>query len=341
MQTSIKRILCTISAILCGTLLAHACSRAGTAAVAPRLEVDAERWPVNTLELAQTAIALVKQRGEPGYLTEIDIQLPDVNPPAVTSVTYQFYLPKVRKGLNINYANFNDTSLLPPPDQMEAARQAGVADVFEAAAAAAVAPTFTERPPPNSGFVPTPLLGVQVGLRDAYELARRGGLTHATGIKLKTSAKDPQLPLLIWTFEGQHTQADAKAIHVNALTGALVDEDNINATTRAERDAAYAADMAMIRAFFAARRGGRSGVSPPGLAPEAAGIVNGGDEPQQQQQHGIYFDGLHDYTVEPAADCAARGGTDAGSASVAFSGADATGARHGPGSVVATRSSSP
>lgn len=35
-------------------------------------------------------------------------------------------------------------------------------------------------------------------------------------------------------------QADAKAIPVNALTGALVDEYNINATTCAESDAACA-----------------------------------------------------------------------------------------------------
>ena len=310
MQASVAGVVCRLCVVLLIALGIQACSKADEVASAPRLEVDADHWPLHVLELAQTAIELVKARGEPGYLTEIDIQLPDVNPPAVTAVTYQFYLPKARKGLWVSFANFNGVSLLPPPDQMEAARQAGVADVFEAAAAAAVAPTFTERPPPNYGYVPTPLLGVQVGLRDAHELARRGGLSRATGIKLKVSTKDPKLPLLIWTFDGPHTQADAKAVHVNALTGALVDEDNINATTRAERDAAYAADMAMIRAYFSGRRGS---ASPPGLTPEAAAVVDGGNAPQEQ--HGIYFDGLHDYTVEPAADCAARGGTDAGSAS--------------------------
>jgi hypothetical protein len=50
----------------------------------------------------------------------------------------------------------------------------------------------------------------------------------------------------------------------------------------------------------------------PALTPEAASVIDGGGS---QAQHGMYFDGLHDYTVEPAADCAARGGTDAGSAS--------------------------
>ena len=116
---------------------------------------------------------------------------------------------------------------------------------------------------------------------------------------------------MLWTFAGQHTQVDAKEIHVNALTGALVDEDEINATTRAERDAAYAADMARIRAFFASRRA-RGGAVEPSLTPEAAALVDGG---ARQREHGIYFDGLRDYTVEPAADCAARDGTDAGSAS--------------------------
>ena len=311
MQTPTTRGLYTVCAILIISLGVHACSKPAPATAAPQLEVDADRWPSNTLELAQTAIAMVKQRGESAYLTEIDIQLPNVNPPPVTSVTYRFYLPEVRKRLDVIFANFNGTSLLPPPDQMEAARRAGVAGVFEAAAAAALAPTIIEQPPPSSDFIPTPLLGVQVSLRDANKLARRGGLTRATGIKLKVSDKDPKLPLNIWTFEGPHTQIDAKAIHVNALTGALVDEDNINATTRAERDARYAADMAMIRAFFAARSG-RNRVSPE-LTPEAASVVNGGGG--AQAQHGIYFDGLRDYTVEPAADCAARGGTDAGRAS--------------------------
>jgi hypothetical protein len=314
MRAAAMEVLFALGAILIAALGLQSCAKSEPADTAARLEVDADHWPVNTLELAQTAIALVQERGEPAYLMGIAIQLPHDNQPPVTSVTYQFYLPQARKRLDVNYANFDGTNLLPPPDQMEAARQAGVAEVFEAAAAAAVAPKLIEQRPPNHGYVPTPLLGVQVGLRDAYALARRGGLTRAIGVELKVSDKDPQLPILIWTFKGEHTQADAKAIHVNALTGALVDEDNINATTRAERDAAYAADMAMIRAFFAARRGGRGNVPTPELAPEAAGVVDGRDEPQQQQ-HGIYFDGLRDYTVEPAADCAARGGTDAGSAS--------------------------
>lgn len=312
MPPSAARSLSTVGAVLAIVAGSAACSSPGTPPSSTRLEVDADRWPVNVLELAQAAIAMVQARGERAYLMGISIQLPDVNPPAVTSVTYQFYQPREKKRLDVNFANFNGTSLLPPPEQMEAARKAGMAEVFEKAAADAVAPKFIEQRPPNSGFVPTPLIAVQVGLRDAYALARRGGLTRAYGVELAVSTKDPKLPLLIWTFNGDHTQADAKAIHVNALTGALVDEDSINATTRAERDAAYAADMAMIRAFFASR--GRN-VSVPGLSPEAAGIVNGGDEPQQQQRHGIYFDGLHDYTVEPAASCTARGGTDGGSAS--------------------------
>ncbi len=120
-----------------------------------------------------------------------------------------------------------------PPDQKEAAKRAGVDDIFTKAVEVALAPHFEERPPPNYGFVPTPLLGVQVGLKEAYALARRGGLTRALRIRLHVSVKDPKLPLLLWTFAGQHTQVDAKEIHVNALTGALVDEDDINSITRA------------------------------------------------------------------------------------------------------------
>jgi hypothetical protein len=270
--------------------------------------VDAERWPTRVLELAQTTIHLVEQRGEPSYLTEIDIQLPDVNPPAVTSVTYQFYLPKARKGLAVTWAN---TDISIAAEQMEAAREAGVADIMKASVEATFAPQFTELPPPRYDFVPTPLFGTQVGLRDAYELARRAGLKRAHTVELKVGTKDPTVPLLIWTFRGDHTLVDSKAVNINALTGELIDEDRINATTRAERDAQFAADQALIRAFFSRRSGG--GWSAPALTPDAAAVIDGGGG---QQEHGMYFDGLRDYTVEPPGACAARGGNDAGPTSM-------------------------
>jgi len=285
---------------------AASCSSKGGAL--PRLAVDAERWPVGVLELAQTTIHLVEKRGEPSYLTEIDIQLPDVNPPAITAVTYQFYLPKARKGLAVTWAN---TDISISAEQMEAARRAGVADIMNASVEATFAPQFTELAPPSHGFVPTPLFGTQVGLRDAYELARRAGLKRADAIELKVGTKDPAVPLLIWTFRGEHTLVDSKAVHINALTGGLIDEDRINAITRAERDAQFAADQELIRAFFSRRSGG--GWSAPTLTPDAAAIIDGGG---RQQEHGMYFDGLRDYTVEPPGACAARGGNDAGPTSM-------------------------
>ena len=169
----------------------------------------------------------------------------------MTAVTYLFYLPKARKGLAVTWAN---TDITIPADQLEAMRRAGVADMMQASIDATFAPQFNERPPPSHGFVPTPLFGVQVGMRDAYELARRAGLTRAHSIELKVGTKDPTVPLLIWTFRGDHTLVDSKAVNIDG--------------------------------------GGR------------------------QQEHGIYFDGLRDYTVGPASDCAARGGTNAGPSSM-------------------------
>ncbi len=286
------------------------CSSKDTAETgSPRLEVDDQRWPVGVLELAQTTIHLVAKRGEPAYLTEIDVQLPDVNSAAVTAVTYQFYLPKARKGLAVTWANAEQTI---SAEQQEAMRQAGVEDMMKAAIEATFAPQFIDRPPPSHGFVPTPLFGVQVGMEDAYQLARRAGLTRAHSIELKVGTKDPTVPLLIWTFRGDHTLADSKAVNIDALTGELIDEDRINATTRAERDAQFAADLAMIRAYFSRGRSGGDW-SAPSLTPEAAAVIDGGG---REQQHGIYFDGLRDYTVGPASDCAARGGADAGPSSM-------------------------
>ena len=295
------------------TICTASCSSRDSADTLPsRLEVDAQRWPLHVLALAQTTIHLVEQRAEPGYLTEIDVQLPDVNPPAVTAVHYQFYLPKSRKVLTVSYAN-SDVSI--SPEQMEEMRRAGVAEMMQASIDATFAPTFSELEPPRYGRVPTPLFATQIGLRDAYELARRAGLQRAHSVELKVGTKDPAVPLLIWTFRGEHTLEDSKAVHINALTGELIDEDRINATTRAERDAQFAADQALIRAFFARgrRSSGGGGWSAPALTPDAAAVIDGGN---QQQEHGIYFDGLHDYTVEPAADCAARGGTDGGATSM-------------------------
>ena len=291
--------LCTIS-----------CSgKEGSGAAAPRLEVDADHWPLHVLALAQTTIHLVEQRGEPGYLTEIDVQLPDVNPPAVAAVTYQFYLPRVRKTLAVTYAN-SDVSI--SDEQMADMRRAGVAEMMQASIDATFAPQFNELPPPRYDFVPTPLFGTQIGMRDAWELARRAGLQRAHSITLKVGTKDSALPLLIWTFRGEHTLVDSKAVHINALTGALIDEDLINDITRAERDAQFAADQALIRAYFSRGRWSGGGWSAPGLTPDAAAVIDGGG----QQEHGIYFDGLHDYTVETAADCAARGGNDGGQTSM-------------------------
>jgi hypothetical protein len=291
-------------------LCAASCSsKDGAGAPTPRLEVDAERWPLRVLELAQSTIHLVEQRGEPSYLTEIDIQLPVVSPAPITSVTYQFYLPKAGKGLAVTWAN---TDISIPAEQMAAMREAGVADIMEASIEATFAPQFTELPRPSHGFVPTPLFGVEVGLRDAHELARRAGLKRAHTVELKVGTKDPTVPLLIWTFRGEHTLVDSQAVHINALTGELIDEDRINSTTRAERDAQFAADQALIRAFFARGSGG-GGWSAPALTPEAAAIIDGSG---QQQEHGMYFDGLRDYTVEPPGACAARGGNDAGPTSM-------------------------
>lgn len=293
-------------------LCAASCSSKDAAGAGSiRLEVDDQRWPVGVLELAQTTIDLVAKRGEPAYLTEIDVQLPDAGTPApVTAVTYLFYLPKSRKELGVTWAN---TDITIPADQLEAMRRAGVADMMKASIEATFAPQFIDRPPPSHGFVPTPLFGVQVGMRDAYQLARRAGLTRAHTIELKVGTKDPTVPLLIWTFRGDHTLADSKAVNIDALTGELIDEDRINATTRAERDAQFAADQAMIRAYFSRRGGGGGGWSAPALTPEAAAVIDGGG---RQQEHGMYFDGLRDYTVGPASDCAARGGNDAGPSSM-------------------------
>lgn len=211
-----------------------------------RLEVDGQHWPLRVLELAQATTQMVNKPGEPAYLSKIHINLPDVNPPVITSVHYEFYFPKTQKRISVGYAN-TDVSL--PADQMEAARRAGVADAIKNSIEAAFAPQTSELPPTHSGFVPPLLLSKPIALQDAYQLARRAGLTRAESIDLETNTKDPKTPVMMWTFRGQHTLADSKAVHIDALNGALIDEDLINATTRAERNAEYAEYLAALRSL--------------------------------------------------------------------------------------------
>ena len=200
-----------------------------------RLEVDAEHWPVALLPLARTTIGLVAKRGESAYLTQIDIQLPEVNEPRpLTSVDYTFYNPKTGGRLSVTYAN-SDLSL--SPEEMKMARQAGVADVMKRAQEAAMEPQFTEMPAVKQRDAPQPLPGAQMSLRDAYALARSNGLIHADHIRLSVSTKDPKTPLVLWTFQGEHTRQDSQSIHIDALTGQFVDEDRINDLSRAERNA--------------------------------------------------------------------------------------------------------
>ncbi|MEO8466409.1 MAG: hypothetical protein ABI640_13785 [Gammaproteobacteria bacterium] len=200
-----------------------------------RLQVDSEHWPVDVLDLARTTITLVQQRGEPAYLTQIDIQLPQANESRpLTGVNYTFFRPKTRERLSVSYVN-TDVSL--SADEMRMAQQAGVADVMKRAQAATLMPQFTEMGNVEEKSTPMPVPGAQISLRDAYALARRNGLTHPDHVSLSVSTKDPNAPLVLWNFRGEHTQEDSQGIHIDALTGELVDEDRINDLSRAERQA--------------------------------------------------------------------------------------------------------
>ncbi len=212
----------------------------------PRLEVDAQHWPLRIFELAETAKQIVGKGNEPNYLTRIHINLPDVNPPIVTSVFYEFYFPKTQKRISVGYTN-TDVSL--PADQMEAARRAGFEDIMKASIEASFAPQISELPLTDFKNILTPLLSKPIDLPEAYQLARRAGLTRAVSVDLETNTKDPKAPVMMWTFHGQHTLADSKAVHIDALKGTLIDEDNINATTRAERDAENAKYLAILRSI--------------------------------------------------------------------------------------------
>lgn len=293
------------------SLCAVSCSRSESSGDLDNLtlEVDADNWPLRVLELGQDTIRLVAERGETAYLTKISISLPDVNQTSGTSVSYEFYSPLKRNQLVVSYLN---TDLSVSAEQMESARLAGVDQIMRDAQAAALAPQFNEYPMREGAYVPTPLPGAQLGLRDAWELARQEGMVRADRISLWISEKDPALPLLMWTFNGEHTRSDSQQINISAVSGEYIDEDRINALSRAERAAQLEEGLDSIRAFLRSGQRSRGSEWSSELTPAAAEVVNDGND---NTEHGYYFDGLHDYTLEPAADCAARGGYDGGAAS--------------------------
>ena len=73
---------------------------------------------------------------------------------------------------------------------------------------AALAAQFTERPPRNMTILQRNCLAHD-GLREAYQLVRRGGLIRADHIDLKVNTKNPDVPLLMWTFTGTY-QTDGR-----------------------------------------------------------------------------------------------------------------------------------
>jgi hypothetical protein len=230
--------LAVLMVLLCacsGDTQGQASARDPSDPATARLKVDAEHWPVDVMDLARKTIKLVQQRGEPGYLTQIDIQLPQKNEGTpLTAVFYTFYLPATHKGLRVSYAN-TDVSM--PAEQMKMAQQAGVADVMRRAQEAVLMPKFEETVIAKGSAAPAPLPGAQITLRDAYALARRHGLTQADHVNLSVSTRNLKAPLVLWNFRGNHTREDSQGIHIDALTGELVDEDRINDLSRAERAA--------------------------------------------------------------------------------------------------------
>ncbi|MFN0024154.1 MAG: hypothetical protein ACKVS5_09670 [Parvularculaceae bacterium] len=261
METSMHASLRTIGvavASVTASIFFAACSKASDVSTAPRLDVDSQYWPVDVDKLALATTQMISSDDEPAYLVKIYINLPPVNPPIITSVYYDYYLPKTGKRIRVGYAK-TDASL--PPDQMEAARRAGVADIFKAAEEAAAAPEIIDLPLSEDARALTPLLVKPMALKEAHQLAQRAGLQRAETIVLETNIKDPTKPVMMWTFRGPHTLADSKAIHIDALDGRLIDEDEINMKTRAERDADYAEYLAALRSLVRPLSSGASGGS--------------------------------------------------------------------------------
>jgi hypothetical protein len=241
-----------------GSATAARAAAADPAAV--RLAVRADGLPDELREIDAAAGALAR-REDPGATLINVVVSPRSNDPGKTaSVIYSFYLPGSRRQVAISFVNMQ---VALPPDQVEAARRAGVLAMLQKSIDDASLPKVTEITARRGSPPPEALPPASVSFRAAHAVALRAGLSKLDGAQLKSSARDPAKRYAVWAFSGSFPgDEQSRALYVDALSGRLVAEREVYEATLEDEKRRVSAEIAATRnALQRSAGGGGSGGS--------------------------------------------------------------------------------
>jgi hypothetical protein len=221
-----------------------------------RLTLRADGLPDGLRELDAAAATLARREDRDAMLFDVVVYPPSNDPGKTASVIYSYYLPGSRRQVTVSFVNMQ---VALPPDQVEAARRAGVLAMMQKSIDDASLPTVTEITGRRGSPAPQPLPPASVDFRDAHAVALRAGLRRLVSAQLKASARDPAKRFAVWAFAGDFPGNDrSRAIYVDANSARAVPEREVYAATFEDEKRRASAEL--TAALDALRRqGGRGG----------------------------------------------------------------------------------
>lgn len=244
-----------------GTATSDAAAAAAADPSSVRLTLRADGLPDDLTRLDAAAAALARREDRDATLFDVVVRPRSNDPGKTASVIYSFYLPGSRRQVAVSFVNI---SVALPPDQVEAARRAGVLAMMQKSIDDASLPKVTEIAGRRDAAAPAPLPPASVGFRAAHAVALRAGLRKFDSAQLKASARDPARRFAVWAFSGDFPGDDrSRAIYVDARSGQAVAERDVYASTFEDDKRRSSAELAA--ALDALRRAaGRGGGAPGG-----------------------------------------------------------------------------
>lgn len=201
------------------------------------------------------AAALARREDRDAMLFDVVVHPRSNDPGQTASAIYSYYLPRSRRQVAVSFVNI---VVALPPDQVEAARRAGVLAMLQKSIDDASLPKVTEIAGRRGSPAPEPLPVRSVNFREAHAVALRAGLRKFDSAQLKASARDPAKRFAIWAFAGDFPGDDeSRAIYVDARSGRQVAEREVYAVTFGEEKRRGSAEIAA--AFDALRRSAGGG----------------------------------------------------------------------------------
>ena len=212
-----------------GDLPAQPARRVTGDPAAVRLKLRADGLPDDLREIDAAAMALARREDRDAVLFDVVVRPRSNDPGKTASVIYSYYLPGSRRQVAVSFVNM---LVALPPDQVEAARRAGVLAMMQKSIDDANLPKVTEIAGRRGSPAPERLPPASVGFREAHTVALRAGLRRFDAAQLKASARDPAKRFAVWAFAGDFPGNDkSRAIYVDALSGRPVPEREVYAAT--------------------------------------------------------------------------------------------------------------